>query len=81
MIQGGYDGMRNWLKLDPDYVTRHHMDIRDFADFNGLNYDNPYELLRTLLGYSGADTKPWLHPVIDPKAFSIIHKDYYNLTR
>ncbi len=75
MIQGGYDGMRNWLKLDPDYVTKHHMEIRDFADFNRLDYDNPYELLWTLLGYSGADSKPWLHPVIDPKAINDLAMD------
>ena len=72
---GGYDGMQNWLKLDPNYVTEHHMDIRDFADFNKLDYDNPYELLWTLLGYSGADSKPWLHPVIDPKAINDLAMD------
>ena len=72
---GGYDGMRNWLKLDPNYVTEHHMDIRDFADFNKLDYDNPYELLWTLLGYSGADSKPWLHPVIDSKAINDLAMD------
>ena len=75
MIQGGYNGMRNWLKLDPNYVTKHHMLIRDYADFNGLDYDNPYELLWALLGHSGADTKPWLHPLIDPKAINDLAMD------
>ena len=68
MIQGGVDGMYHWLKLDPEYLETHCSEICDFAYHSKVDIDDPYELLWILLHYTGAFLKPWLHPVIDPKA-------------
>ena len=75
MIQGGVDGMYHWLKLDPDYLQVHCREICDLAYHSKTDIDDPYELLWILLEYTGASSKPWMHPVIDPKAMNDLALD------
>ena len=70
MVQGGYYGLHDWLKLDEDYISKHIQDLHDYADFNGLDWDDPYDLLWTLLFYHNTARYPWQHPVIDPSAMN-----------
>ena len=86
MIQGGYYGLKDWLKLDPEYLNsitdvRCGTTLRDYCRWNGLDYDDPYDLLRGLYRYTvytidlGEKAKPWQHVVIDPKAMNDLALD------
>lgn len=75
MIQGGVEGMYHWLKLDQKYLETHCSEICNYASINNIDIDDPYMLLWTLLEYTGASSKPWLHPTIDPKAINDLAVD------
>ena len=84
MIQGGYYGLRDWLKLDEDYLSRitgthddypYETRLKDYCQWHGFDYEDPYDLLKALHLYRDANVKPWQHVIIDPKAMNDLALD------